>query len=122
MIDIDKLKTLPEDTDIGKIRLSDGRWLVVSTMSRIADDTGAGIGLKVVDKKGNELQLNVLTDTTDGSMASAFFKSVIHIMTMIWKRRTSGTRAISRTEKDMDIETEHCRVHERTPCYSFRNR
>ena len=51
MIDIGKLKTLPEDTDIGKIRLSDGRWLVVSTISRIADDTGAGIGLKVVDTK-----------------------------------------------------------------------
>ena len=41
MIDIGKLKTLPEDTDIGKIRLSDGRWLVVSTISRISDDTGA---------------------------------------------------------------------------------
>ena len=66
MIDIDKLKTLPEDVDIGKIRLSDGRWLVVSTISRIADDTGAGIGLNVVDRKGNELQLAVLTDTTDG--------------------------------------------------------
>ena len=66
MIDIGKLKTLPEDVDIGKIRLSDGRWLVVSTMSRIADDTGAGIGLNVVDRKGNELQLAVLTDTTDG--------------------------------------------------------
>lgn len=66
MIDIGKLKTLPEDTDIGKIRLSDGRWLVVSTISRISDDTGAGIGLNVVDKKGNELQLAVLTDTSDG--------------------------------------------------------
>lgn len=42
MIDIGKLKTLPENTDIGKIRLSDGRWLVVSTISRIADDTAAG--------------------------------------------------------------------------------
>ena len=38
MIDIGKLKTLPEDVDIGKIRLSDGRWLIVEPVE--VDDDG----------------------------------------------------------------------------------
>lgn len=65
-MELEKIKTLPDDADIGKIPISDGRYILVSTMSRLKDGTGAGVFLDLIDQKGNELQLAVLTDTTDG--------------------------------------------------------
>ena len=65
-MDMSKIKTFPDGTDIGKIPISDGRYILVSTMSRLKDGTGAGVFLDLIDQKGNDISLAVLTDTTDG--------------------------------------------------------
>lgn len=65
-MELEKIKTLPDDADIGKIPISDGRYILVSTMHHLKDGTGAGVFLDLIDQKGNAIPLAVLTDTTDG--------------------------------------------------------
>ena len=61
---LDEIKTLKENTIIGKIPLRDGRYFVLTAQSRLPDGSGRGVYLDLVDKNGNDVPLAVLTDSS----------------------------------------------------------
>lgn len=62
MSDLDKMLVLKDCEDVGKIPISGGRYLIISTASRLDDGSGCGVYIDLEDKSGNDIPLASVID------------------------------------------------------------
>lgn len=62
MSDLDKMQILKDCAEVGKLPISGGRYIVVSTASRLKDGSGCGVYLDLEDKNGNDIPLAAMID------------------------------------------------------------
>lgn len=62
MSDLDKMLVIKDCEDVGKIPISGGRYLIISTASRLKDGSGCGVYIDLEDKSGNDIPLAAMID------------------------------------------------------------
>lgn len=62
MSDLDKMPILEDCEDVGKIPISGGRYIIISTASRLDDGSGCGVYIDLEDKNRNDIPLASVID------------------------------------------------------------